>query len=161
MVYDAERDSYTCPHGETLRYRSINRHAGILLYKADTATCAACPLRARCTATDHARILSRSVDEAYFERVRGYQHTPVYQKAVRKRSVWVEPLFAEAKQWHGLRRFRLRRLWRVNSETLLAASGQNLKRLLSHGGWGRRPFPDGSLGLRLGRVPFARVLARP
>ena len=50
--------------------------------------------------------------------MRGYQQTHAYQKAMRKRQVWVEPLFAEAKDWHGLRRFRLRRLWRVNCEAL-------------------------------------------
>jgi len=65
--------------------------------------------------------------------------------------VWVEPLFAEAKDWHGLRRFRLRRLWRVNTEALLIATGQNLKRLLSWRGWGHRPWPSGAPGLRLGR----------
>ncbi len=43
-------------------------------------------------------------------------------KALRKRQVWVEPLFAEAKDWHGLRRFRLRGLEKVNSETLLIAA---------------------------------------
>ena len=58
-----------------------------------------------------------------------------------KRQVWIEPLFAEAKQWHGMRRFRLRRLWRVNCEALVTATGQNLKRLLRERGWGRRPFP--------------------
>jgi hypothetical protein len=58
--------------------------------------------------------------------------------------VWVEPLFAEAKEWHGLRRFRLRHLWRVNCEALLTAAGQNLKRLLSTRGWGRRPLPSGA-----------------
>jgi Transposase DDE domain len=47
-----------------------------------------------------------------------------------KRSVWVEPLFAEGKQRHGMRRFRLRLLWRVNCEDLMIAAGQNLKRLL-------------------------------
>ena len=52
---------------------------------------------------------------------------------MRKRQVWVEPLFAEAKDWHGLRRFRLRGLEKVNSEALLIAAGQNLKRLLSRG----------------------------
>ena len=62
---------------------------------------------------------------------------------MRKRQVCVEPLFAEGKQWHGMRRFRLRRLWRVNTEALLLAAGQNLKRLLQQRGWGRRPFPDG------------------
>src|SRR5262249_44467944 len=52
--------------------------------------------------------------------------------------------FAEAKEWHGLRRFRLRRLWRVDSEALLAAAGENLQRLLAHQGWGRRPVPSGA-----------------
>jgi DDE family transposase len=78
------------------------------------------------------------------ERVPSYQATAAYQKALRKRKVWVEPLFAEAKGWHGLRRFRLRRLWRVNSEALMIAAGQNLKRLLAQQGWGRRPLPSGA-----------------
>jgi len=51
--------------------------------------------------------------------------------------VWVEPLFGEAKEWHGMRRFRLRRLKKVNMEALLIASGQNVKRLLAFEG--RRP----------------------
>ena len=69
-------------------------------------------------------------------------------KAMRKRQVWVEPLFGEGKQWHGMRRFRLRRLWRVNCEALMIASGQNLKRLLQKRGWGRRPFPTEAVALR-------------
>jgi len=66
------------------------------------------------------------------------------QKAMRKRSVWVEPLFAEGKEWHGMRRFRLRRVFRVNGEALMRAAGQNLKRLLKKRGWGRRPWPEGA-----------------
>jgi hypothetical protein len=81
------------------------------------------------------------VVEACLDRIRAYQPTEAYKKALRKRQVWVEPLFAEAKDWHGMRRFRLRRLWRVNSEALMIAAGQNLKRLLKKRGWGRRPFP--------------------
>jgi hypothetical protein len=73
--------------------------------------------------------------------VRGYHETKDYKKAYRKRTVWVEPLFAEGKDWHGMRRFRLRRLWRVNCEALMRAAGQNLKRLLKKRGWGRRPCP--------------------
>jgi hypothetical protein len=76
--------------------------------------------------------------------VRAYHATEPYQKAMRKRSVWVEPLFAEGKDWHGMRRFRLRRLWRVNCEALMRAAGQNLKRLLKKWGWGRRPWPEGA-----------------
>src|SRR5439155_21192920 len=87
------------------------------------------------------RLLKRSFDEEYLEQVRAYHTTEPYQKAMHKRSVWVEPLFAEGKQWHGMRRFRLRLLWRVNSEALMIAAGQNLKRLLKKRGWGRRPYP--------------------
>jgi hypothetical protein len=47
--------------------------------------------------------------------------------------VWIEPLFGEAKEWHGSRRFRLRGLEKVNSEALMIASGQNLKRLVAFG----------------------------
>jgi hypothetical protein len=45
--------------------------------------------------------------------------------------VWIEPLFGEAMEWHGLRRFRLRGLEKVNAEALMIASGQNVKRLVA------------------------------
>jgi len=84
--------------------------------------------------------------------VRGYHAMAAYQMAMRKRQVWVEPLFAEAKAWHGLRRLRLRSLDNVNIEGLLIAAGPNLKRFLAATGWGRRHAPCGSL-LALQREP--------
>jgi hypothetical protein len=50
--------------------------------------------------------------------------TEPYQKALRKRKVWIEPLFAEGKLWHGMRRFRTRTLDKVNAEALMTATGQ-------------------------------------
>src|SRR3712207_8615010 len=78
-----------------------------------------------------------------------YHSAEPYKKAIRKRQVWVEPLFAEAKEWHGLRRLRLRGLLNANIQGLLIAAGQNLKRLLSRWGWGRRPWPSGAAGVVL------------
>jgi len=98
-----------------------------------------------CTASDRGRTVQRSWDAEYLDRVRAYHATPAYQKAMRKRSVWVEPLFGEAKQWHSLRQFRLRGLEKVNIEALRIAAGQNLKRLLAARGWGCRHGPQGSL----------------
>ncbi len=43
----------------------------------------------------HARLHATS--EAYLARVRSHHATEVYQKAMRKRQVWMEPLFTEAK----------------------------------------------------------------
>jgi hypothetical protein len=70
--------------------------------------------------------------------------------------VSVEPLFAEAKDWHGLRRFRVRGLEKVNTQAQSIAAGQNLKRQLSKHGWGRRPWPNGATGMVL---PVAVSLA--
>ena len=64
---------------------------------------------------------------------------------MRKRRVWVETVFAEAKQWHGLSRFRLRGVRNVNMEGVLIATGQKLKRYLAARGWGRRRGPSGYL----------------
>ena len=89
--------------------------------------------------------MHRSFYADYLEKVRSYYTTEAYQKARRKRQVWVEPLFAEAKFWHGLSRFRLRGLLSVNIEGLLVAAGHNRKRFLAATGWGRRHAPCGSL----------------
>jgi hypothetical protein len=145
FTYDAEQDAYRCPQGQLLRPYRREYQAQKTEYRADAATCNACPVKEACTPGTQGRIVHRSFHAAVQERVRGYQQTPAYEKALRKRQVWVEPLFAEGKQWHGMRRFRLRRLWRVNCEALLIASGQNLKRLLQRRGWGRRPFPGGAV----------------
>jgi transposase len=110
---------------------------------------------------DHSSLTRiRSFDEPYLERARGYHETPAYRKAMRKRSVWVEPLFGEAKQWHGLRRFRLRGLDKVNIEGFCVAAGQNLKRWLARTGWGRRQAPCGSL-LAPSRHRSALLLSPP
>lgn len=58
--------------------------------------------------------------------MREYHQTAIYQKAMRKRGYWVEPLYGEAKDFPRLRRFRLRGLLKVNIEGVMIAAGQNL-----------------------------------
>jgi transposase len=136
--YDPARDLYSCPAGKLLRplgeRHGADRDGKATFYRARASECAVCRLRSRCTPNKNGRQLRRDPKERYAERVRAYRGTYPYEKALRKRKVWVEPLFAEAKDWHGLRRFRLRRLEKVNIEALLIASGQNIKRLLVFGG---------------------------
>jgi hypothetical protein len=144
FTYDAARDEYRCPQGRPLARRTAKYADEAVVYRADAATCNACPVKAACTASAHGRTIQRSFYAEYLDRVRAYHETAAYRRAMRKRSVWVEPLFGEAKDWHGLKRFRLRTLWKVNAEALLIATGQNLKRLLRKRGWGRRPWPNGA-----------------
>ncbi len=141
FVYETEKDLYICPQGETLRRQGLDYKQRSIRYAARPSACKACPLKPRCTKSkEKGRWIRRSFDEEYLERVRGYQDTEPYRKALRKRQVWVEPLFGEAKDWHGSRRFRLRRSEKVNGEALLIAAGQNIKRLLTYGHRGpKRP----------------------
>jgi len=137
FAYDPKRDLYSCPAGEILVPHMRNVARSLIGYRAKAGTCDACSLRSECTTSKTGRQILRHFDEEYVDRVKGYRETFLYEKALRKRRVWVEPLFAEAKDWHGMRRFRLKRLEKVNIEALLIASGQNVKRLLVFGG--RRP----------------------
>ena len=145
FTYDTERDVYICPASKELHFAPWHSTERSRRYRAYARDCNHCPLKAKCTTSKQGRSLCRSVDEEVLDRVRGYHPTEPYKKALRKRQVWVEPLFAEGKDWHGMRRFRLRRLWRVNCEAFIRAGGQNLKRLLKKRGWGRRPFPAEAL----------------
>ena len=161
--YDPEGDVYVCPAGELLRWRARTNSERGTMYRAKAEVCNACELKKRCTRSDNGRTVYRPRGEDYYDRVRAYRGTFAYEKALRKREVWVEPLFAEAKAWHGMGRFRLRTLRRVNAEALLVAAGQNLKRLLAFGRKGpkgkaqaaalRPPNPDGRMLLVFRRRP--------
>jgi hypothetical protein len=89
-------------------------------------------MKAKFTNSKSGRHIFRSFHHIFVERVREYHQTDEYQKAMRKRGYWVEPLFGEAKVFHRLRRFRLRGLLKVNIEGVMVATGQNLKRLVNH-----------------------------
>src|SRR5215470_6566709 len=106
--YEPQVDQYRCPQGQMLHRVGVVNPDGRQLYRAAASICNACPVKGQCTTSHQGRRVYRHVGEEYLERVRTYQQTFAYQKAMRKRKVWVEPLFAEAKDWHGLRRFRLR-----------------------------------------------------
>ncbi len=160
FTYEAEQDQYRGPQGHVLRPAYRMEGTQEIQDRADAAVCNACPVKAQCTESPRGRHVHRSFFADYVERVKGYQQTLSYQKALNKRKVWVEPLFAEGKQWHGMRRFRLRRLWRVNCEALMIACGQNLKRLLQKRGWGRRPFPTEVVALRPAESEEGSALSR-
>jgi hypothetical protein len=145
FTYDAEQDSYHCPQGTVLKFRHRDDQNERWLYRAKASVCNVCAVKSACTSSNQGRLVGRSFHAEYLERVRSYYDTPAFKKAMRKRSVWIEPLFAEAKDWHGLRRFRLRGLDNVNIVALLVATGQNLKRWLAATGWGHRWGPAGCL----------------
>jgi hypothetical protein len=140
FTYDASGDRYLCPQGQELRLRVRRQSDSVFIYQAQAAQCNSCPVKSRCTGSSNGRQVFRSFFQSYLDKVKGYRELPAYRCALRKRHVLLESLFGEAKVLHGLRRFRLRGLHKVNMEGLMVAAGQNLKRLLRHRG--ARPFPQ-------------------
>lgn len=146
--YDRERDLFTCPQGQELPLYKHSYSENEDVYRAEAAICNACRVKAACTNSKSGRHLRRSFFQKELDRAARYRETEAYKKALRKRQVWVEPLFGEGKQWHGMRRFRLRGLEKVNIEGLMRAAGQNIKRLLK-ARTGKTPLkPAGSAALR-------------
>lgn len=128
--YDAERDLYVCPQGQVLKRYAERKREEVILYRVKPKICNRCPVKAQCTNSQSGRHIFRSIFQECIDRVRGYAQTEDFKKALRKRQVWVEPLFGEAKQWHQEARFRLRGLHQVNMQSVFTAAGQNLKRWL-------------------------------
>ncbi len=153
--YVAENDCFICPQGHKLPLWSRRASEQIYVYRADAKICDACPVKSECTDSKSGRHLRRSFDQEYLDRATHYRETEDYRKAMRKRQVWVEPMFGEVKQWHQGRRFRLRRLRKVNIEGLLRAAGQNIKRLLKQKTRKYTPDPPCTMAISANFIVFS------
>lgn len=136
--YDNQEDVYICPAGNILRYRyTTKRQARV--YAVKDKECLSCPMRRECTSGKKKRLVQHSIykDEydRLFERIRSYDG----RRMRRIRQITTEPLFAEAKQNHGLSKFMTRGIQKAKKNSILIASIQNLKRLMK---FCRRKLPN-------------------
>jgi len=127
--YAPEEDVYYCPAGKPLRYSAPARRNQAHLYRSTKEQCQGCRLQPQCT-TGPYRTIAVSWHEPARQVVRSLVGTPAYQQSHRAR-YRIEGLFAELKQRLRLSRVRLRRLWNVAEQFQLAATVQNIKRLLA------------------------------
>ena len=123
-----EENSYLCPAGKVLKYVGINARNRTHLYYSTVKRCRECSEKSRCTRGKY-RALAIHTCESARQRAHALVQTPAFaisQRARRK----VEALFAELKNYIGLRRLRIRRMRFVREQFYLAATAQNLKRLV-------------------------------
>ncbi len=126
--YVPAENVYYCPEGKPLRDRSRRRDSQGYAYCSTAAQCQDCPQKRRCTSAPY-RWLFVHGQEPTRQTVSALAGTPAYIHSQRLRRR-IEVLFSELKQRLGLRRVRLRRLWNVAEQFFLAATAQNLKRLV-------------------------------
>jgi len=128
--YEPKENAYYCPEGKPLRYRGQSRSSQGYFYCATEQQCRGCPQKQLCTPGLFRKLFVHWQEPAR-QAVHALAGTPEYKHSQRARYK-VEALFAELKQQVKLRRVRLRRLWNVAEQFHLAATAQNLKRLVRH-----------------------------
>jgi transposase len=134
FVYDLVTDTFTCPQGQTLTFQGFDtRQAGgppIRRYRASKIACAACPVRAACTAaTTKGRSLTVGPDDDALRAHRAFMATDAAKAAYRRRKTLPEPAFGILKEQQAARRFLLRGLANVRAEWTLLATAFNLRTL--------------------------------
>ena len=126
--YDPARDLYHCPNGAELTRRRQMTDKGRLLFNYDQPpACAACPVKARCTAAAF-RTVSRWEHEACLERMA--QKVAAAPEKLAARKTLIEHVWGTFK---GLLPggFLVRGLVKVGAEVSLAHFGYNFKRALA------------------------------
>ena len=127
--YLPDRDSYQCPAGELLAYKSTVDKGGKRIRIYETSACQNCPLRSQCTTAKRGN-----------RRVYRWQYAPIIEamkarmKAdpakIRLRAHLVEHPFGTLKRAMGQGYFLTRGLHRVSAEMSLSVLAYNLKRML-------------------------------
>lgn len=127
FIYQPHSDNFLCPQGKTLERKQLYRPGRAVFYQAQTADCAACPLKSQCTQATQ-RIVSRHLDEEALDRMQ-QRATP---EAMKLRRSTVEHPFANLKyRIFGHPRFLLRGTRGAQTEISLATMAYNLKRMLN------------------------------
>jgi len=137
FTYDHASDTYRCPAGKVLqlyRRRFTTPRTGAmkgnsLRYRASKRDCGSCPLKPRCCPNTPARYVPRSIYEGARDLARDIAKTNAY-KTSRCQRKKVEMLFAHLKRILKLDRLRLRGPNGARDEFHLAATAQNLRKLV-------------------------------
>lgn len=127
FAYDPKTDTFRCPGHQILWRKQQHRKDRIWIYAAQTASCSACALKARCTSGDR-RFVTRHFDDDVLTRM-NQRATP---EVMRLRRSTVEHPFATLKyRIFGHPRFLLRGRRGAQTEMSLAVLAYNLKRMIN------------------------------
>jgi hypothetical protein len=149
--YDAKTDSFTCPAGKSLPFKSYETSLDGGLsktYRASTRDCRLCPRKAICAPKTNKRKVTRTAYDPHYQRALARQQSLQGQRMRLLRQSTVEPVFGSLLQHYGLRQVSTRGRASAHKTMLLAAMAYNLKKLLKY-----RPQQQLGLALALPRPP--------
>jgi transposase len=127
FTYDKEKDCYSCPRGEQLRYQKTRKEANSRVYRCHSFQ--DCPVRWECSKDKQGRSVERS---PYCEALLAQeekQRDAAKKKLLRLRMPTVEPVFAVVKNLLGFRRCTVGGLDKVRSQWWFVCTVVNLLRM--------------------------------
>jgi transposase len=131
FAYDAGADTYACPEGNALTFRSSTSRKNRpvkRIYRSSGAVCRACPAFGTCTPdARQGRALEVDLHDAEARAHRVWMASEEAKTLTRQRKHLIEPVFGVIKQELGGRRFHLRGLANVEAEWTLLATAFNLR----------------------------------
>lgn len=128
--YEEKENLFTCPNGKQLHFYTADREKQTRRYLARKKDCQQCLLKEKCCPNSARRYLNRTIYYKEYERLEQRLKTPRARQAYIIRKTVSEGLFAEAKLYHGLRKFMTRGIDKAQKRSYMIASVQNLKRLI-------------------------------
>lgn len=128
FIYQPEEDTYACPAGERLTYRSTRVEGGKTIHRYWSSACPRCPIKSQCTTGDYRRV-SRWEHEAVLDAVQARLDREPERMRARRQTA--EHPFATLKAWMGATHFQMRTLKHVRTEMSLNVLAYNLKRVIN------------------------------
>lgn len=139
FTYDGEHDCYICPAGQKLTRQTqkpIERREH--MYKTGRHVCQQCPLRAKCYTGKYSKRIYRHVDQEVIDWADTCLSRRRRKYLMGRRRCMMEGSFADSANNHGYKRARWRSRLRVETQNLLIVAAQNLRKLISALGRGKR-----------------------
>jgi len=129
FCYESATDTYQCPAGKTLKLERHQYRNGRTEYNylANKMECRACPFRQQCCPKTGVRRVTRVEDSAAVKAFREKMRTEPAQAIYKRRKQIAEFPNAWIKDKLGLRKFRLRGLVKVRTETVWACLTYNIQ----------------------------------
>lgn len=139
FVYDAGKDAYRCPMGETLRYWKQHQYLGIAggrIYICES--CQSCSSKSKCTRSKHRTLCINPREHLVLEmkaRLEGAAGREIYSR----RKTMIEPIFGDMKHHRNMRELKLRGRAKAAGEFLIMCITHNIRKIAKrvkemHGG---------------------------
>ena len=127
FIYDAAKNEYRCPAGETLIWRFASVEMGLTKHRYWSSHCQSCAMKSKCTPSKQRRV-SRWEHQEVLEAMQTRLDNAPDSMRIRRQTV--EHPFGTIKLWMGSAHFLTRTLKKVSTEMSLHVLAYNLKRVI-------------------------------